>query len=117
MENLWKPSGHLHHHLHLNRNIERQFGHADGAAGVPAAVSEQRYQQPGSAVYDRGLLVEARRAVDEAKQLDDALHAIQVADLALEGGQRRQGAEARRLFRLINVDVRANLARDEAAIG
>src|SRR3989337_438297 len=33
---------HLHDHLHFHGDIERQFRHADGAAGVGASITEQR---------------------------------------------------------------------------
>ena len=76
----------LYDHLHLDGDVHGQLRHANGAASMHAPVTEQVQQQARSAVHHYVLLVEAGGAIDEAKELDDAPDAIEVADLFLQGG-------------------------------
>ena len=53
--------------LDLDRGAERQRGHADGGAGVPALVAEHPDDEVGGAVGDEVMLGEFRRRGDEAR--------------------------------------------------
>src|SRR5207302_2856223 len=57
--------------LDLDRGVEREYGDADGAAGVPAGGTEDLAEQLGRAVDDPRLAEESRRAGDEADDLHD----------------------------------------------
>jgi hypothetical protein len=50
---------------------------------VPAAIAEHLDEQVGAAVDHLGLVAELGHGVDHAQHLDDALDAIEVAQLGL----------------------------------
>jgi len=104
----------LYDHFHLDGDVHGQLRHANGAPSVHALLTEQVQQQARSTVHDHMLLVEARGAIDEAQELDDATDTIEVADLFLKGAQAVDDTEPGGLLRGRYIYVRADLTRDYA---
>ena len=77
----------FHDELDLDRGAQRQLGHPDGRAGVPARVAEHRAQQLRRAVHDTGLPGEAGRRRDEPDHLHHPGDGVQ-PDQAVDGGER-----------------------------
>src|SRR5579875_1299706 len=94
----------------LHRGTQRQFGHADRAAGVPAGVPQDREEQFTGAVDHSGLAGEAGGAGDEAGNLDDPPDGGQAAGDRGHGGQGVQRAGPGQPRRLVLVYLRADLA-------
>ena len=85
--------------LNLHRNIERQLGHAHGAAAVGSDFGAEQFEdQIREPVDDAGLLAEARCRVHHAKHARPAGYAVQatrcVTQCALQAAQNRQRGEA-----------------------
>ena len=70
-----------------------------------AARPVQLHEQIGGAVDDARLVVEARRGVHEAQQVDELLHAVEVAQGVLDHAERGQRRVARRLVALADIEV------------
>ena len=69
----------------LDRRVARQLGDPDCGTGMPTAFSEKLQAVP-SRIDDLGLLVEARRRGDKARQLQHPAQTRQVAERFLEAG-------------------------------
>src|SRR5262245_31740450 len=65
--------------LDLDRDIERQRARADGRARMLALVTEDLDHQVGGAVDDLRMFGKFGHAIDEADQLHDALHPVEIA--------------------------------------
>src|SRR5713101_3855100 len=65
--------------LDLDRNLVRQHHVADRRAGMAACLAEHFNKQIGTAVDDFGRVVEIRRGVDHAEQLDDEIDPVERA--------------------------------------
>src|SRR5436309_12579689 len=107
-------SGKQHGHDDLDRGVAPEPLAADRGARGLAALAEELDQQVGGAVDHARLVAEARRRVHEAQQVDDLLHAVQVAERVLDRRQRRDHRLARRLVALGEREV---LADDAGQIG
>jgi hypothetical protein len=70
----------------LDRRVARQLGDPDCGTGMPTAFSEKLHKQFRSRIDDLGLLVEARRRGDKARQLQHPAQTRQVAERFLESG-------------------------------
>src|SRR6187551_2258326 len=71
--------------------------------------AEQFVEQVRGAIDDRRHVGKIRRAVDHAEQADDAPHAIEIAELLLDGRKNRHGGDARGLFTLFDRHIGAEL--------
>jgi hypothetical protein len=100
--------------LDLDRNVERQLGHANGTAGVsPDGWTEDLEDEIGEAVDDAWLPVEAGRRVHHAEDAVPGAYAIQIAEAALEAAQDSQRREARRGISLLWRDLSPDLSQRE----
>ena len=61
-------------------------------------------------------VVESLRAPDEAKRLDPAGHAVELAEFLLERGEDGQACRARSLVGLLDGDLASDGAGDEQAV-
>src|ERR1700682_1499388 len=75
---------HFGDQLDLDARAERNLRDAEGRARMLAALAENVGEQLGCAVGHEMLLGEVERRVDEAHHLDDACHAVQVADVRVQ---------------------------------
>src|SRR5207249_461304 len=64
------PSGDLDDHVDLDRGAEGELGDADGAAGVPARLAEDRAEQLAGSVDHARLAGEPLGRGDEPAELD-----------------------------------------------
>jgi len=106
----------LDDHLDLDTGAQRDLRYAKGAARVLALLAEHFGQEFRAAVGYQVLFGEFRRGVHQAHHLDDALHLVQVADVAVQRGQQVDGDAARGLLTGGGVDVLAELARPGLAV-
>ena len=78
--------------------------------GVAAGVAEHLHEQVGAAVDHGGGLVETGRDVDHAEHLDDALDAVEVAELGVERREDRERGHPRRPAAVVEREVATDLA-------
>src|SRR5690606_34193708 len=88
-----KGSADLDDHLHFDRDVQRQGGDPDRAAGVHAGLAEHLADQLAGAVDHLRLAGERRVAGDEPDELDHPAHRGQLADLGLDRGDPVQRAD------------------------
>src|SRR3546814_6337381 len=94
-----------------------QHRDADRGARVTARLAEQRFEQLRRAVGDLRLIGEARRAVDEHAELDDALDARPVAAQRLPDLCNEHQRDALRgILPARNVDIPAKPAGDDLSV-
>src|SRR5215813_12408598 len=67
-------------HDDLHRRVAAEAAAADGRTGGLAPLAVDRHEKVGGAVDDARLIVEAGGGVDEAREVHDLLHAIEVAE-------------------------------------
>src|SRR5258708_5381098 len=79
-------------HLGFDRRVEGEAGDADGGARMAAALgAEHLDQKVGGAVYHPGAFVVALDGIHIAVELQDAHHAVEIAEHQLEPGQMIDG--------------------------
>ena len=98
---------------YFHGGVPRQFGHAYGAAGMPARLPEQFNQQFRCSIDDFGLLVKARRGRDEPRNFQDLLHPVERSKGLIQAGQCLQDAQAGSLSGLFQIDIDADFSRHE----
>src|SRR5918992_1424838 len=96
--------------LDLHRLVHGKVGRADGGAGMPATLAEDLRHQVREAVDDGGLVVEVVGAVDERQCLDDALDAVEVAQVVADAAQQLHAGGTGGVVRLFQGDLRADPA-------
>jgi hypothetical protein len=104
----------------LDRDAERQLGHADGTARMATPLgSEDLEDQIAEPVDHARLPVETRRRIHHAEDSRPARDALQVAERPLQAAENRQTREAGGPIGLFGRDLGANLAQrlGERAIG
>jgi len=79
--------------FNLDRDLAGQGDVADGGAGVPAGFAEHIDEQVRAAVDDLGRIVEIRRGVDHAEELDDVVHAVERAERVAHRGEEAKADE------------------------
>ena len=77
--------------LNLDGNASRQLGHTDRCTGMAPGITEHLDQQIRAPIQDRRGLVKTRGHVHHAKDLDNPLDPVQIAQFGLKGGENRQG--------------------------
>src|SRR6185312_16283582 len=96
--------------LDLDRNAERQFGHADRGTRVTAALRTIELEdEVRKSVDDQGLLIEARSGVHHSEHPEPRGHAVEIAELALQAPENRERGQARRVLRLLERHGEADL--------
>ena len=96
--------------LNFHRCVQRQLGHPDRAAGMPAGLAEHLEEQLAGPVDDLRLAVETRCAGHEPGDLDDAADSVQATGRRRGGGQRVEGADPGQGGRIEHADLAADLA-------
>src|SRR6478735_7379530 len=97
--------------LDLDRRVERQRNDADCGAGVNSLVAEGLHQELTGAIDDAGLAGEGGGRGDEAHDLDDARHLVEVADLRPDRGDGVERTGLGKRLRGLGVDIVTHLAR------
>jgi len=100
--------------LDLDGHVGRERADAHGKPGVAPGIAEHGDEQIGRAVGDRGVLGERRHRVDGGQDADELPDASQVAQLVQERGEEAHARQARRLVALLDGQLGAQLAHDEA---
>src|SRR5438093_12781205 len=77
---------------------------------MATGIAPKLEDQVAEAVHDARHAAEAGRAVHEAERLDPARYVIELAELLLERREDRKRGQASRLVRLLETDIRADLA-------
>src|SRR5262245_29372824 len=88
----------------------RKRGDADRRPRVSSLRPEELDKEVGRAVDHLRLVLESRRARDEADHLDDLLDAVEPSELLLECAQDVQRAELRGQVAVLDGDVLADVA-------
>src|SRR3954464_1921262 len=101
------PSGrirsfNLHDAFDLDRDAGGQRRHADGGAGVAAALAEDFDEKVGAAVDHLRRILEFRHRVHHAEHFHHALHAVEAAELALHHREEIETDGARVLVALLD---------------
>jgi hypothetical protein len=96
--------------LNLDGNANRQLGHTDRCTGMAPGITEHLDQQIRAPIQDRRGLVETRGHVHHAKDLDNPLDPVQIAEFGLKGGENRQGRHPRCFATLLHSKISADLA-------
>ena len=109
-------SGHLGNQLDLDAGAHRDLRHAEGAAGMGAALAEHLAQQLGAAVGHQVLFGVVAGAVDQAHHLDDAGDGVEVAHGRVQGAQQVDGDGAGGELAGGGVGVAAELADPGLAV-
>jgi len=86
------------------------LGHAEGAASVGTAVTEEFYEEFRGAIGDEMLLGKSRGAVDQDHQLDDAADLFEVAGGGVECAEEVDGDGARGLKPFGGAEIEPKLA-------
>jgi len=100
----------LAHQFDLHGNVPRERVGSNRRPGVPSLLPEHIGQQLRRGVHYLGLLVEFRCAGDEPQQLDDALDAVQVAQVGMEHTQQVEHAPPGRILALGEIEVGPQLS-------
>ena len=98
------------HPFDFDAGVERQFGHADGGAGVAARVAQNLDHQVRGAVHDRRKRRESGDGIDEAAEAHAFDDVVEIADGGLQLSEKIDGAEPRGLLADLRRDFRADLA-------
>ena len=80
--------------LDLDRDVEGKLGEPHRAAGMATGFPEDLDEQVGAPVDHGRRLVEPRRDVDHAEDLDEPCNPVEITQLLLHRGQNRQRREA-----------------------
>lgn len=99
--------------LDLDGDVEGQFGQPHRAAGMAAGLTENVDQQVRASVDDRRRLVETGPDIDHTEDLDDAIDAVEIAELGLQRGQDREGGHPGRIPSLFECQIGAHLSADD----
>ena len=78
--------------------------------GVAADIIENSGEKIGATVDHLGMVAERRYGIDEAKQLDDAHNAAEIARGGMHDGEQVQAGETGMAIGLLDRDVVAHLA-------
>src|SRR5215831_12743997 len=73
--------------LDLDRNLIGQHHIADSRTGMTAGVSEHFDEQIGATIDDLRRIIEVRRRIDHAEQLDDEVDTVERAEGVTHGGE------------------------------
>src|SRR5690242_20110871 len=84
---------------------------------MAAGITEHLDKQIGAAVDDLGRIVEVRRCIDHAQELDDEVDSVERAERIAHGGKQAQSDQTRTPIALVDADIDAELASELFAIG
>src|SRR5690606_38603403 len=102
--------------LDLDGNSHRERAHADRGARVPAALAEDLDEEIRAAVDDFRLVLEVGHRVYHAEHLDDALHAVEAAELGAHHGEQVEPHAAGVLVALLDAEFAAHLALRQLSV-
>ncbi len=107
----------LRDRLDLDGDVVGQAAHADGRAGVAAAVAQDFDQQVRTTVDHARVMLEFGHAVDHAEDLHHAGDIVEPAGRVAHQRQKLEAHDTRMAIGFIDGDVGADLAGEHAAFG